>query len=234
MNHQEKKQRDPLMDLCTIEHQGASSDHLDFLKLFLLFMMFSILGFLYEGALSFFRNGEFRHFQGVIYGPFSQIYGLGAVLAIGIYRKFSHRGGMFVYLLYSVLSGIYEYLSSFFEERLFGFVAWHYEGRFLNIQGRTTVIYALEWGLLALIVVKFLSPWFCRIIEAMPKKMMVIVSWMLIVFFSFDMLLTAAALERMSERHKHIPAANAFEVFIDRQYPDAFIEKFIPNLLFKE
>jgi uncharacterized membrane protein len=234
LKQNDSKRKNPILEMCTIDHGTSSTYHLDFLKLFLLFMIFSALGFLYEGTLSFFRNGEFRHFQGVIYGPFSQIYGLGAVLAIGIYRIFSNRSSLFIYLLYSVLGGTYEYLSSLIEEYFFGFVAWHYEGRFLNIQGRTTVIYALEWGLLAFFVVRVLSPFFCRIIEKIPRKSMIVMSWTLIVFFSLDMVLTAAALVRMSERHKQIPASNALEALIDREYPDAFIEKFIPNLQFKE
>ena len=211
----------------------SSENKVDFYNLFLLFVIFSVMGFLYEGSLSIVKFGVMRHYQSVIYGPFSQIYGFGAIMAIWIFQKFADRGNVFLYFLFSILSGIYEYVSSLLDQYIFGFVAWDYSGRLLNINGRTTILYALEWGVLAMLIVKFLYPTLNNTINKLPKKIIVVVSWFLIIFLSLDMLITAAALERQSERHRNRPPENKFDVFLDNQYPDSFIKDFIPGLQFK-
>lgn len=206
---------------------------LNFYKLFWLFIIFSILGYLFESAACFIIDGEIKIFRGLIYGPFSQIYGFGAVLIIIISQRFKKINTIILFLFCSIGCALYEYLCSYTEEIIFGFVSWEYSGMQTNIYGRTTFLFALVWGFLGVLIIKFLFPLFSKMIENIPNKSGIIITWLLIIFISLDIFITAAALLRQSERRRDIPPSNQFEVFLDSKYPDSFIKAIKPALQFK-
>ena len=49
-------------------------------RIFLIFILGSILGYLYETILVFFQTGHYESRQGLIYGPLTPVYGLGGVV----------------------------------------------------------------------------------------------------------------------------------------------------------
>ena len=51
-----------------------------FVKLFWIFMIGSFLGFVAETIVVLIKEGHYECRQGLIYGPFVQIYGIGAVV----------------------------------------------------------------------------------------------------------------------------------------------------------
>ena len=58
------------------------------------------------------------------------------------------------------LGGGFEYLCSLFQEKVFGTVSWDYSHQMFNIGGRTSLKYMIIWGVLALIVVKVIYPFY--------------------------------------------------------------------------
>lgn len=50
------------------------------LTLFLVFMIGCLAGFIIEGIVTLVSKGHFELRQGVIYGPFAQVYGIGALV----------------------------------------------------------------------------------------------------------------------------------------------------------
>lgn len=209
------------------------AEGLNFYKFFWLFVIFSILGYLFESTACLIIDGEVKIFRGLIYGPFSQIYGFGAVFIIIIFQRLKRINTFILFLSCSIGCALYEYLCSYAEEIIFGCVSWEYSGLQTNIHGRTTLIFALVWGFLGVLIVKFLFPLFSCMIESIPNKAGLIVTWLLIIFISFDIYITAAVLLRQSERHKGIAPLNQFEVFLDNKYPDSFIKMIKPALQFK-
>ena len=55
-------------------------------------------------------------------------------------------------------------------EVLFGAVAWNYEGTFGSINGRTNFVFGVMWGLLGLIWVRTVLPFFKRAFEAVDVE----------------------------------------------------------------
>lgn len=65
----------------------------------------------------------------------------------------------------------------------------------ININGRICLIFAVFWGLLALLLMRFLNPHIEKLIDKMPKKWFNITTIALTVFLLIDLLVTAFALQ---------------------------------------
>ncbi len=52
------------------------------------------------------------------------------------------------------MGGTLEYLCSFFQEILFGTISWNYSDLFLNLNGRTSILYCFYWGIIAVVFLK--------------------------------------------------------------------------------
>lgn len=63
----------------------------------------------------------------VVYGPFSLVWGFGAVLLTAILYQYRTRSDSFIFLFGTVLGGAYEYVCSVFTELVFGTVFWDYQ-----------------------------------------------------------------------------------------------------------
>ena len=67
--------------------------------------------------------------QGLVYGPFIQIYGMGAVAYYLLVSKIKNPKEAFFAGM--IMGGTLEYLCSFFQEILFGTISWNYSDLFL-------------------------------------------------------------------------------------------------------
>src|SRR5574344_1747026 len=158
-----------------------------FYKLFLIFLICSVLGSVYEelynGIWKLYLTGQFEWSlrQGVIYGPFNVIYGFAAAL-MAKYLVPKKDKWFSVFIAGSLFGGLVEYAVSFFQEKILGTVSWDYTGKLLNIDGRTTIPYMMFWGLCGLFVVYKLYPYLSKKIEEVPPKSGSIICNVLIVF----------------------------------------------------
>jgi len=64
-----------------------------------------------------------------------------------------------------------------------------------------------------------------------PMKMSTLVTWIIILFMTFDLSISAAAVFRANQRYDGIPPTNSIQTFLDRSYPDSFIHQVYPNMV---
>ena len=121
-------------------------------------------------------------------------------------------------------------MCSVFTELVFGTVFWDYSHMPLNIGGRTNVLFCFFWGVLATVWIKALYPAMSRIIERLPAIAGKVVTWAVLLLMLCNAALTAAAMFRYDTRSVRPESANAFEAFLDRQYPDRYMERRWPNM----
>lgn len=230
----EKKNSCEINDKAIDEHCTKSfAKGFSFYKIFWLIVLFSILGFFIESVWCLIKIGQIESRKGLIYGPFNQIYGLGAIVMIICLRKVRNKGNGVLFFSSAILGGIFEYICSFIQQILFGSVSWEYSEMQFNINGRTNIIYALFWGALGTILIKYLYPLCDKYIEKIPYRIGIAISWILIVFILFDIFISISALEREGQRRLNIPPGNKFEAFLDEKYTDAYLNKVYPNMRFK-
>lgn len=166
----------------------------------------------------------------LLYGTFSVVWGLGAVVLTVSLQRFAHQEDRKVFLGGFVIGGTYEYLCSVFTELVFGTVFWDYSHMPLNINGRTNVLYCIFWGLLAVIWVKILYPPMEKAIEKIPPLLGQILTWVVFLVILCDALLTGSAMLRYTDRQSRPEAANPVEQLLDDTYDDDWMEQRWPNM----
>lgn len=197
------------------------------IKIFWIFVIGSIFGFFAEmiyGAV-YTRTLVIR--KGLIYGPFVQVYGMGAVAYYLLIRKIKEPKEAFFSGM--IMGGILEYLCSFFQEIIFGTISWDYSKMFMNFNGRTCLLYCFYWGIIAVMFLKIVYPWLQKIEPWIYKKNIRIFTMFVMLFMIFDITISSMAAYRQKERHKDIPAKNQVDVFLDENYPDQFLDRIYNN-----
>jgi uncharacterized membrane protein len=215
-----------------IENEPIAKSY-NFYMLFWVFVIFSILGFCFESFANLIEYGQFHNRQGILYLPFSQIYGLGAVIIIEITRWIKKKNVLFLYVFCCIFGGVFEYVVSYIEQVLLHSNTWDYSNMPFNIGGRTNLLFSLAWGFVGVAIVKFLFPQTVKIIRLIKGKRGVILTWVVLVVLAGDMLLSSAMVYRAYERVNNIPASNPIQVFLDKYYPDSVVKKTYPSLRFK-
>lgn len=202
-----------------------------FSKLFWIFMVGNVVGFLLETVWTIVvppHQLELR--VSVVFGPFILVYGFGAVaITLCLYKLYNQKD-ILIFLASMFIGGAFEYLCSFLQQAMFGTVSWEYSDSMLNIGGRTNLMYSFFWGILGLIWVKDLYPILSRAIEKIPKKAGKICTIAVSIFMVIDMALSAAAVYRQSERVNNVPATNAVQQFLDTYFDDEFLELIYPHM----
>ena len=198
-----------------------------FYKYFWIFIIGSIVGFLYEVMLEYVHTGSIFSKQELIFGPFTVVYGMGAVIYTIVASRFKNMTVLF--LITAFFGGVLEFLYSFFEEKFFGTISWDYTGLVSNIDGRTTILYSIGWGILGILYIKWIYPLISKFIESIPRKVAIPITWLAIIFMAFNIIITIFSSVRQYERRRNIPPKNSIDEFYDRYFPDEKLDKIYEN-----
>lgn len=204
-------------------------------KIFWIFVICSIFGAFWEESLyvvrGLIRFGTFMWSprRGVLYGPFSPIYGAGAVLMIYCLKNGKDKWWA-IFLKGALIGGAFEYLISFLQEVFVGTTSWDYSEKFLSIGGRTAIPYMISWGFLAILLMKCLYPIICKLVESFPYSLGKKITKVLLVFLIFDSLISWTAILRWTLRTNDIKPITPVGKFYDIVFTDVYMQKHFPNM----
>ncbi len=88
---------------------------INFYMLFWIFVIFSVLGFAFESFANLIEFGHFHNRQGLLYLPFSQVYGIGAIIIIITTRWLKKRSLLYLYVFCCLFGAVFEYAFSYIE-----------------------------------------------------------------------------------------------------------------------
>ena len=165
-----------------------------FTKLFYLFMIGSLVGTVLETIWALIAEGHFEFRVGMVYGPFIPVYGGGACFLTIVLYKLYKLNDTLIYAISAVVGAGFEYLCSWLQETLLGTVSWDYSNMPFNINGRICLMYSFFWGFLGVLWIKYLYPLIAKWILKIPNKAGKIITWVLVVFFAFNSLMTVATI----------------------------------------
>lgn len=195
-----------------------------------LFVFGCLLGFILETVWYYIKNGIWINKQGLLYGPFKPIYGLGLVLIVLFMYKLSEEKFWKKFVAGVLIGSAFEYISSLFQEYVFGTSTWNYSGFNFNISGRLYLPYCLAWGFIAVLCIDFLYPRFKKLLIKIPKKVGVLVTMMVSIFMILNVSLTVLATIRYSDRANEVSRDNRVFRVIDNMYPDSYMKVKFPKL----
>lgn len=204
-----------------------------FTRMVWVFLIGSVIGYIVETLFCLAKLGFIESRQGMLYGPFSQIYGFGAVMMVLLLTPFMKRGDKWLFFGGAVVGGVFEAVCSVIQELMFGTVSWEYSAHaFSLLGGRTNLIYMLFWGILAFVYLKLIYPRMIQFIDNLATRPKRFFTYVIVIFLCANMLLSSIAVARWSNRVANIPAKNSVEVWLDERYPNEMLQEIYPNMQF--
>lgn len=212
------------------EKAGVFAVGCSFYKLICLFFIGAFLGDITETIFCLITAGRLMSRSSVVYGPFSIVWGLGCVLLTAILYQYRNRSDSYIFVFGTVLGGAYEYICSVFTEIVFGTIFWDYSHLPFNLGGRINLLYCFFWGIAAVVWMRMLYPRLSALIEKIPKKPGVILTWIMIVFMTVNMIISGLAMNRYHERQSgESKEETNLTRILDERFPDERMERIYPN-----
>ncbi len=198
---------------------------LNFFNLFWIFVVASMVGLLAEELYHYFVvvPGQWQDRAGLLFGPFSPIYGCGAVLMTVFLNRFHRSNPVLIFLVAAVIGGAFEYFTSLFMQYAFGAVAWNYTGMWLSIGGRTCGLFMAIWGLMGLVWIKLLLPFVLHVVNLIPWNWRYAVTSAAAALMLVDAVMSLQALDCWYMRLSHDPVRTPIQQFYAAHFDNAFM-----------
>ena len=215
--------------------EGKGFIELNFFNLFWVFVICCFLGLIIETIYHFVVvvPGEIQDRAGLLYGPFSPIYGFGAVLMTVALNRFYKANPAIIFGVSAVIGGLFEAATALFMELGFGAVAWDYSGSTifglfpdpiaLIFGGRTSALFMCMWGVLGFAWIKFCLPWMLKLINLIPWKVRYSFTTICAVLMLVNGVMTLEALDCWFERLSGIPQTTPVEQFYAEHYDNDYM-----------
>lgn len=197
---------------------------LNFFNLFWIFVVCSILGLAIETVFHLAIYHAYQDRAGLLYGPFSPIYGFGGLFMTVALNRFHDKPIPVIFLISALIGGAFEFTVSWIMQSAFGIVAWDYSGTFLSIDGRTNFMFMCFWGILGVMWVKFLLPILLWMINKIPWKLRYALTVVCFVFVVVDVVLTVQTIDCWYLREAGHAPNTPLEEFFNKHYDNAYME----------
>ncbi len=208
---------------------------LDFFNLFWVFVVCCVLGLVIETVyhMVVVDPGVYQDRAGMLYGPFSPIYGFGAVLMTVALNRFYRANPVIIFLVSAVIGGLFEAAVSWFMQVGFGAVAWDYSGSTIFglfpdpiaalFQGRTSTLFMCMWGALGFVWIKVCLPWLLKLINLIPWQARYSFTALCAVLMLVNGVMTLQSLECWYQRESGLAPSSPVEEFYAEHYDDAYM-----------
>ena len=151
---------------------------MDAYHFFAMFAIYSMMGWLVESIYMSICNKRLTN-RGFARGPFCPIYGVGCLGGYFIFAPFKGQY-VLIYFAGAIVATTFEFLVGKWMIRSFGELWWDYKDKPFNYKGIICLESTLAWGIYALVVVHFLHGTVLHLVDAIDKRLGVL---MLIVLY---------------------------------------------------
>lgn len=157
----------------------------------LIFALYSFIGWVMETIFASALQRKFIN-RGFLIGPFTPVYGFGAILIIISLDLISIPAQNTSVLLISklflstLLVTALEFITGFVLEKIFHSKWWDYSENFLNLKGYICLKYSLLWGILAFLLIQIVHPFIAQFIYLIPELTMRYGAVFFVVYFILD------------------------------------------------
>ena len=157
-------------------------------KYFLLFMTYSILGWIMEVTDKFITKGKFIN-RGFLIGPYCPIYGWGAVIMTLLLTRYVDDK-VVLFIMAIVVCSILEYMTSYVMEKIFHIRWWDYSNYKFNVNGRICLATMIPFGILGVLGICYANPFFFSIFDRVPEIILTFCTTVLAILYIVDNILS--------------------------------------------
>lgn len=198
----------------------------------IIFLIASVLGLVLETVFTLVTVGVLQSRVGLVWGPFSPLYGCGAVLLTMVLWPLRRQPWWRSFLISVLVGGALEQLTGWGMEHFMHAVSWSYLHLPDHITQWVAWRFLIMWGLLGVAWGRLIMPELIfRIGEPTTARQAVAVG-LLAAFMALDILMTLMCFYRAGQRMRHIPPRNPFEAYVDTHFDDRFMADTFENMDF--
>ena len=168
-------------------------------KYFIYFVLYSVIGWIYEVFLEVVIYKWGFSNRGVLFGPYCPVYGVGAIaFLLTVYPFIKDKKGIkkilmipVVFLLCMTIATVIELVTSYICELFMGSWPWQtYKDYKYNFQARIALSPSIRFGIGGVIFLYLLQPLFEKICNKLSSKTLTLISTILAIVLVCDMIYT--------------------------------------------
>lgn len=163
-------------------------------QLFWYFILFSILGLIIETIYGYYSMGVWESRKGLLWGPFCPVYGVGAIFLIFLLNHVDQKNYFKLFFYGALIGAAVEYILSYGLEAIYGARFWDYSYTKVHINGRICVSFSISWGILSIVLMKFIKPLIDKLINKINMKIKASTEIAIFLFLVVDALVTVWAI----------------------------------------
>lgn len=156
-----------------------------------IFFIYSIIGFIYETLVAFLFKNNLD--SGFLYGPWTPVYGIG-VLVILLFSRYLFKKLRFhkvveeiiFLMIITVILTAMELIAGYLIKIIFHKDFWNYSNLAFHIGKYIALEISFIWSVFSLVLLKWIHPQIKKITTKIPK----IVTILLMIFFTIDLIIT--------------------------------------------
>ena len=156
-------------------------------KIVFYFIIYSFLGWCLESIYKTIILKKPTN-SGFLYGPFCPMYGIGAIMMLGL-SILSHNVIVIFILSFFVFS-IWEYIVAVILEKCFKTKYWDYSNLKFNIKGRVCLKNSIYWGILGVALIFIIQPLIEKLTSYIPEQILIYVEIILTIAILVDTIIT--------------------------------------------
>lgn len=154
------------------------------------FFLYSILGFVLETFCAYISKSGFQ--SGILYGPWTPIYGIGVVVILLLSNYFFMNLHMprwletiIVFFIVAIFLSCLELLGGVLIEKIFHIKFWDYSSHKYNIGSYISLEMSLIWGIATILFIYLINPIFKNVVKRIPNYLTILLVIGIIVDFGF-------------------------------------------------
>ena len=166
---------------------------------YLYFMVYSVIGWLYEVFLEYFVFGNGFVNRGVLFGPYCPVYGVGTLAFIfcvyPLLRNKDKKTKLLllpvIFLLCMGIATLIELITSYILEALIGSWPWQTYAEYkYNFQARIALSTSIRFGLGGCLFLYLIQPWLEKLVKKIGDKKVKIIASIIYALFAIDFITT--------------------------------------------
>lgn len=201
-----------------------------FYQYIIIFLVASVLGLILETVYMYALYGVVESRVGLVWGPFSPLYGFGAVLLTAVLWPLRNQPIWIIFVISAGIGGILEQIAGWGMETVMHAWSWSYLHFPDHITQWVAWRFLIMWGVLGLAWCKLIMPEMLFRIGEPTTRRQAVVAGLLAAFIALDVSITVMCFHRAGKRQEGIPPQNVFEEYIDRHFGDDFISDTFENI----